>query len=244
MGTIVGLALSLFLAISGSTVLNMWWDRDIDAKMGRTKKRPLSTGELGKNEALRLGLILSLLGVGMAVAMDALYGLVVFGGLFFDVVIYTIWLKRKTCWGIVWGGVSGGMPILAGRVLGFGSIDWIGIVLLLGILFWIPTHILTFSMKYFDDYKAAGIPTFPSTYGFGVTRVTIAVSSIFAALAMGVAAWGIGMTIGYFRILVVLSLGLLTLAAISVFKPTERLNFGLFKYASAYMLSSMLLMIF
>ncbi len=244
MGTIVGLALSLFLAISGSTVLNMWWDRDIDAKMGRTKKRPLSTGELGKNEALRLGLILSLLGVGMAVAMDALYGLVVFGGLFFDVVIYTIWLKRKTCWGIVWGGVSGGMPILAGRVLGFGSIDWIGIVLLLGILFWIPTHMLTFSMKYFDDYKAAGIPTFPSTYGFGVTRVTIAVSSIFAALAMGVAAWGIGMTIGYFRILVVLSLGLLTLAAISVFKPTERLNFGLFKYASAYMLSSMLLMIF
>lgn len=244
MGTIVGLFASLFLSISGSTVLNMWYDRDIDAKMGRTKKRPLSSGAVNDGEVLRLGLTLSLLGVGVAVVMDALYGLIIFAGLFFDVVVYTIWLKRRTCWGIVWGGVSGGMPILAGRALGLGSIDWIGIVLFFGILFWIPTHILTFSMRYFDDYKAAGVPTFPSTYGFSITRVVIAVSSIFAALVMGVAAWGIGMTVGYFRILMVLSLGLLTLSAISVFKPTERVNFGLFKYASAYMLSSMLLMIF
>lgn len=244
MGTIAGLTVSLLLAIAGSTVLNMWWDRDIDAKMGRTKKRPLSTGEVGESEAMRLGVLLSLTGVGMAVAIDALYGLIVFAGLFFDVVVYTMWLKRKTCWSIVWGGVSGGMPILAGRALGMGSIDWIGIVLCLGILFWIPTHILTFSMRYFGDYKSACVPTFPSTYGFGATRITIAVSSIIASLSMGIAAWGIGMTIGYFRILIALSLGLLTLAGLSVFKPTERINFGLFKYASAYMLSSMLLMMF
>ena len=147
MGTIVGLFASLFLAISGSTVLNMWYDRDIDAKMGRTKKRPLSSGAVSDGEVLRLGLTLSLLGVGLAVAMDALYGLIVFAGLFFDVVVYTIWLKRRTCWSIVWGGISGGMPILAGRVLGVGGFDWIGIVLSLGILFWIPTHILTFSMN-------------------------------------------------------------------------------------------------
>jgi protoheme IX farnesyltransferase len=244
MGTIAGLTVSLLLAIAGSTVLNMWWDRDIDAKMGRTKKRPLSTGEVGESEAMRLGVLLSLTGVGMAVAIDALYGLIVFAGLFLDVVVYTMWLKRKTCWSIVWGGVSGGMPILAGRALGMGSIDWIGIVLCLGILFWIPTHILTFSMRYFGDYKSACVPTFPSTYGFGATRITIAVSSIIASLSMGIAAWGIGMTIGYFRILIALSLGLLTLAGLSVFKPTERINSGLFKYASAYMLSSMLLMMF
>lgn len=244
MGTIAGLTVSLLLAIAGSTVLNMWWDRDIDAKMGRTKKRPLSTGEVGESEAMRLGVLLSLTGVGLAVAIDALYGLIVFAGLFFDVVVYTMWLKRKTCWSIVWGGVSGGMPILAGRALGMGSIDWIGIVLCLGILFWIPTHILTFSMRYFGDYKSACVPTFPSTYGFGATRITIAVSSIIASLSMGIAAWGIGMTIGYFRILIALSLGLLTLAGLSVFKPTERINSGLFKYASAYMLSSMLLMMF
>jgi heme o synthase len=240
--TMAGLLASLFLSISGSTILNMWWDRDIDSKMGRTKKRPLASGQIDPNEALRMGLLLSLLGVGLAVAIGALYGLIIFAGLFFDVVIYSMWLKRRTAWGIIWGGISGGMPILAGRVLGYGGFDWIGITLALGILFWIPTHIMTFSMKYHQDYSAAQIPTFPSTYGFHTTRIAIAVSSIFAALAMGLAAWGIGMTIGYMRILAVLSIGLLALAVMSVFKPTERINFGLFKYASLYMLSSMILM--
>jgi heme o synthase len=241
--TMGGLLVSLFLAISGSTILNMWWDRDIDARMARTKNRPLAAGLISPDEALRLGLLLSLLGVGFAVAMDALYGMVIFAGLFFDVVIYSMWLKRRTAWGIIWGGISGGMPILAGRVLGYGGFDWVGIMLSLGILFWIPTHIMTFSMKYYGDYKAAGIPTFPSAYGFHMTRIAIAISSIFAALAIIIAAWGIGMTLGYLSILIVLSVGLLTLAIMSVFKPTERVNFGLFKYASLYMLGSMILMI-
>jgi protoheme IX farnesyltransferase len=242
--TMAGLFVSLVAAISGSTMLNMWWDRDIDAKMGRTQKRPLASGQIDPAEALRVGLALSLLGVGLATALDALYGLVIFAGLFFDVVIYTIWLKRRTCWSIVWGGIAGGMPILAGRALGLGSIDWIGVVLSLGILFWIPTHILTFSMRYHDDYRAAGVPTFPSTYGFGFTRVTIAISSLLAALAMGAAAWGIGMEWGFLRLLAVLSAGLLVLAVATIFRPSERVNFGLFKYASLYMLSSMVLMMF
>ncbi len=124
--TFTGLILSLFLAISGSTILNMWYDHDIDTVMNRTHNRPLAAGTVGLREALRLGLVLSLLGVGLAIAMDPLYGLVVFAGLFFDVVVYTIWLKRKTCWSIVWGGISGGMPILAGRVLAIGRLIWSG----------------------------------------------------------------------------------------------------------------------
>jgi heme o synthase len=242
--TLIGLAGSLFLAISGSTVLNMWYDRDIDSKMKRTHNRPLASGSISQLEALRLGLVLSTVGVVSAVAINPLYGLIVFAGLFFDVVVYTAWLKRRTAWAIIWGGISGGMPILAGRVLSTGSIDWIGIVLSLSILFWIPTHIMTFSMKYHEDYKAAGVPTFPSTYGFSVTRATVAFSSIIAALMIGIAAYGIGMTWGYLRVLFVLSVGLLTLAVSSLLKPSEHLNFGLFKYASLYMLSSMILMMF
>ena len=158
--------------------------------------------------------------------------------------IYTIWLKRRTAWSIVWGGISGGMPILAGRALGLGGIDWIGIVLSISILFWIPTHIMTFNMKYHDDYKTAGVPTFPSAYGFFATRAIVAFSSVIAALMIGIAAYGIGMTWGYLRVLFVLSVGLLTLAVSSLLKPSERLNSGLFKYASLYMLSSMILMMF
>jgi heme o synthase len=241
--TLLGMAASLFLAISGSTVLNMWYDRDIDRIMKRTCKRPLAAGEINPGQVLRLGLLLSILGVGWATWMQSLFGLIVFAGLFFDVVVYTVWLKRRTCWSIIWGGLSGGMPILAGRALGLGSIDWIGIMLALSVLFWIPTHIMTFSLKYRADFQAAGIPTFPSIYGVQFTRATIAVSSVMSALCIGLAAYGVGMTWGYLRMLVVLSAGLLALAAGSIVQPSERVNFGLFKYASLYMLSSMLLIV-
>jgi len=238
----LGLAVSLFLAIAGSTIINMWYDRDIDASMKRTCNRPLASGQVSPTEALRLGLVLSVLGVGMAVVMSPLYGLVVFAGLFFDVVIYTLWLKRRTCWSIVWGGISGGMPILAGRVFGLGHVDGIGILLALAVLFWIPTHILTFSMSYHEDYQAAKIPTFPSIYGFLATRTTIAISSVLAALSISIAGVLIGMEWGFVRLLAVLSAGLLLLAVASIFRPTERVNFGLFKYASLYMLSAMILL--
>ena len=238
----LGLGLSLFAAIAGSTIINMWYDRDIDARMKRTCSRPLASGLVTPTEALRLGLVLSVLGVGLAVAMSPLYGLVVFAGLFFDVIVYTHWLKRRTAWAILWGGISGGMPILAGRALGLGQVDSIGILLTLAVLFWIPTHILTFAMRYFDDYKAAGIPTFPSVYGFQVTRATIAVSSIVAALCIGVAGILIGVQWGFVRLLAVMSAGLLILAVASMTRPSERVNFGLFKYASLYMLAAMVLL--
>ncbi len=242
MTTILALTGSLLLSISGSTALNMWYDRDIDAKMPRTSNRPLSTGDTKPREALIFGLVLSIIGIGWAFVLDPLYGILVFAGLFFDVVVYTIWLKRRTAWSIVWGGISGGMPILAGRALGIGYIDWIGIALAAAVLFWIPTHILTFSMRYHEDYKAANIPTFPSVYNNQTTRLIIAVSSVLTALAMGLAAIGVGMTWGFLRLMAVLSVGLLVLAVSSLTLPSERITFGLFKYASLYMLSSMLLL--
>lgn len=243
LGTLAGLFVSLSAAISGSTVLNMWWDRDIDAKMERTKNRPLASGSIVPADALWIGLLLSTFGVGVAALMDPLYAVIIFAGLFFDVVIYTMWLKRRTCWSILWGGVSGGMPILAGRALGLGALDWIGIMLSLGILFWIPTHILTFSMRYADDYQSAGIPTFVSTYGPRFTRKIIAISSVLAALAMGISAWGFGMAWGFLRLLAVLSVGLLLLAVDITFQPSDRVNYGLFKYASVYMLAAMILVV-
>ena len=243
-GTMVGLAASLFLSISGSTILNMWYDRDIDAKMGRTAKRPLASGLVSADEVLRVGLLISAFGVGLAALMSPLYGLIIFAGLFFDVVVYTIWLKRKTAWAIVWGGISGGMPILAGRALGLGTVDWIGIALTFAVLFWIPTHILTFSIRYRKDYAAAGVPTFPSTYGDAFTQKVIAISSVFAAITIVVAAYGVGTEWGFLRLLAVLAGGLLTLAIASVVRPSEKINFGLFKYASLYMLSAMILLMF
>jgi len=241
---IAGLLGSLFLTVSGSTILNMVYDRDIDQMMNRTKKRPLAAGEITVTEALILGIIVSFLGLFWAFSLSVLYGWVVFAGLFLDVIVYTIWLKRKTAWSIVWGGISGGMPILAGRVLGLGEIDFIGVLLSVAILLWIPTHILTFSMKYFDDYSRAAVPTFPSTYGHRNTRIIIALSSLGAALAIGLGAVALGLSWGYIRLLIVLTIGIVGLAFMSIFRPSEAVNFGLFKYASIYMMSSMLILAF
>jgi len=237
-----GLVFSLLLSISGSTVLNMWYDRDIDSVMNRTHHRPIASGIVSAKEALWLGMILSAAGVGLAALLSPLYGLLIFGGIFFDVIIYTILLKRRTCWSIVWGGIAGGMPILAGRALGMGNVDGIGIMLALAVLLWIPTHILTFSMRYREDYAAAGIPTFPSTYGDQPTRAVIALASILAAVVMGSAAILIGVRQGSLHLLGILSGGLLVMAVLMLLKPSSRLNFHLFKYASVYMLASMLLL--
>ncbi len=234
---------SLFLAISGSTILNMWWDRDIDSKMKRTHMRPTSTGKVTAGEVLNLGLLISTIGVGWALLLNLPYGIIVFAGLFFDVCVYSMVLKRRTCWSIVWGGIAGAMPVLSGRVLAIGRIDAIGILLSAAILFWIPTHTLTFSLKFFDDYQSAGIPTFPTTYGIGFTRLVIAISSIIAALAMSIASIWIGVAEGILALIIILSAVLLFLAATVLFRPSDQTNLRLYKYASIYMLCTMLLII-
>jgi heme o synthase len=239
--TLFGLTGSLFLAVSGSTMLNMWYDRDIDAKMKRTCSRPLSNGTVEPGEVLRFGLLITLLGVLWAALMSPLYGLIVFAGWFFDMVVYTLWLKRRTPWSIVWGGIAGAMPVLAGRSLGLGAVDWIGLLLALSVLLWIPPHILPFSMRYFEDYRLAGIPTFPAAYGFPATRLIIAVSSVLAGLSMGIAAIGLGLTQGFLHLIGLLAGGLLILALYTLWRPSDKANFTLYKYASLYMLFSMLL---
>ena len=102
---------------------------------------------------------------------------------------------------------------------------------------------MPFSMKFAQDYEAACVPTFPSTYGLPFTRATIAVSSILAAISMIAAAIGIGMDWGFLRLLGVLSAGLLVLAFTITYRPSDRVNFGLFKYASLYMLAAMILVV-
>ncbi len=243
LGDLLSLIGSLFLTVSGSTVLNMVWDRDIDARMNRTKRRPLPAGVIDSREAWIIGLSLSILGLLWAIYLNWLFALVIFAGLFTDVVVYTIWLKRRTAWSILWGGISGGMPILAGRVLGVGAVDGVGMLFMIGILFWIPTHILTFSIKYAEDYASAGIPTFPSSYGVNRTRLMIAVSSLLSAASIVISGILMNLTTGYLRLIIVLAVGLTGLAMGSMFNASERINFGLFKYASLFMMTSMFMVI-
>jgi protoheme IX farnesyltransferase len=242
--TLLAVTGSLFLSISGSTILNMVYDCDIDARMQRTMRRPLQCGEVSASEALLVGMIAAYLGIFWAASLSPIYGLVVFAGLFFDVIVYTVWLKRRTSWSVVWGGISGGMPVLAGRAMGMNGIDLIGVLLALAVLFWIPTHMLTFGIKYAADYRRAGVPVFANTLGERVTRLIIGGSTALAAMVMVSAVWLIDLAAGCLYATIGLGTGLVIFTLASIMMRSPRLNFGVFKLASLYMLSSMGLIIF
>ncbi len=234
---------SLFLAVSGSTVLNMVYDRDIDARMQRTAHRPLPSGKVAPVEALVAGLAMTLGGLIWSFSLDLRYGEVVTAGVLLDVLVYTMLLKRRTAFSILLGGLSGGMPALAGRVLAVGEVDLLGALLALGVLLWIPTHIMTFSIKYAEDYHAAGLPTFPAVYGVQVTRWIIAGSTVLSVLVMVWAGAVMGVTSGIHIALAILGLVLVGMVLVSIILPKPGLNFILYKGASIYMLCAMLFLI-
>lgn len=237
------MVISLFLTISGTTVLNMVWDRDIDSRMNRTNHRPLPSGEISTSEATVYGTALLLAGLSIGLLLSLPYALVLFSGFFIDFVIYTIWLKRISAWSIVWGGISGGMPVLAGRVMGLGHVDWIGLLLSLAVVLWIPTHIMTFNIRYYKDYEKARIPTFASSYGMQATRVIIALSAITSALAFGLGALLIGLEWGYLRVMITVATILIGYSLYSLLRPNSKVNYHIFKMASFYMVIVMLIII-
>lgn len=242
-GSLGAMMASMWLAITGSTVFNMVLDRDIDALMLRTQRRPLPAGTVSLGEAVVLATVLSVAGIGWATAMAPLYGLIVAAGLVLDVVVYAALLKRRTPFSILIGGVSGGMPILAGRALATGTVDAVGVLLGLGVLLWIPLHILTFSISKADDYARAGIPTIPARYGLVATRWLISVTIVLAALAIWAATRQL-MLPGVVDLALAgaaITLALLTLAGLA--RPRPVIEFVCYKGASIYMLAAMLAII-
>jgi protoheme IX farnesyltransferase len=236
------MATALLFSISGCTALNMFLDRDIDARMPRTADRPLPAGAVQPAEALVFGVLLSALGLWLSFALDLPFGLVVTAGFVLDLLIYTAWLKRRTPFSIILGGISGGMPILAGRVLGLGLVDAIGVLLAGSVLLWIPSHILTLAIRYADDYERAGVPMWPNVYGPRATQLFIATANLLNTLILTSA--GAMLRIGRIPLLLLLgtSLGMFILSALQLVAPTEQRNWVLFKAASLYMVASSLLL--
>jgi protoheme IX farnesyltransferase len=237
-GELVAAALALMGAVAGCTVLNMVLDRDIDARMGRTARRPLPTGHISVRSALMFGLALSVSGLVLAWVLSPLFGLIVSLGFGIDLGIYTIWLKRRTPLSILWGGIAGGMPALAGRALALGRVDLVGILLAAGVLLWIPAHILTLAIHYAREYRLAGVPVWPNVYGPAATRRVIALATLLDAAVLGTAGWLLGIHPVTLGVLVALGAGLTGLSIVVLIRPTERLNWVLFKFASLYMLGA------
>ena len=151
-----------YLAAGGANVLNMYLDRDIDAKMKRTKNRPLVTGEVSPQAALTFGLVLSALSVAYLWAfVNAPSALLALGAILLYVVFYTMILKRRTSQNIVWGGIAGCMPVLIGWSAVTGSVSWTAFFLFLVIFFWTPPHYWPLAERFTQDYARAEVPMLP-----------------------------------------------------------------------------------
>ncbi len=237
-GELLAAALALTGAIAGCTALNMVLDRDIDARMGRTTRRPLPAGRMSVRAAVLFGLALSLPGLALSWALSPLFGLIVTLGFAIDLGVYTLWLKRRTPLSILFGGISGGMPALAGRALALGRVDLVGVLLAAGVLLWIPAHILTLATHYAREYHLAGVPVWPNVYGPAATRRVIAIATLLDVAVLGTAGWLLRIHPATLGILAALGAGLTGLSIAVLIRPTERLNWVLFKFASLYMLGA------
>ena len=233
------LFLSLYLAISGSTVLNMYIDKDIDAIMERTKNRPLPSGKVTPLTVLIIGTVLTILGILLSsLTLNWLTTLVIFLGFFFDVVVYTVLLKRRTKFSIIFGGIAGGLPALAGRITVLGTLDWIGFLFLIFVLAWIPVHILTIALipKNFKGYKDAGIPMWPIVSSETQTMRVIAIGAFISSIALYEVARLLGAHAAIRIIWGCCCAIIIILVVKSLIKPSNKLTFIIFKIASLYMI--------
>jgi heme o synthase len=152
------------LAAGGANVLNCYLDRDIDALMHRTAHRPSATGQISGTRTVIFGVFLSVLSVlVLAATVNFLSAALGAFAIALYVIGYTLLLKRRTSQNIVWGGAAGCMPVLIGWSAVTDSLSLTPLILFLIVFFWTPPHYWPLSLRYREDYAAAGVPMLPVT---------------------------------------------------------------------------------
>jgi len=171
--------LCIAIGAGAAGALNMWYDRDIDAVMRRTRKRPIPDGRIGADDALAYGILLSagsVLVMWLATNWAAALGLA--GSILFYVLVYTMWLKRRTAQNIVIGGAAGAFPPVIGWLAVTGTLDVMPL-LMFGIIFlWTPPHFWALSLFAHADYERAGVPMLPVVAGARETRRQVVIYTL------------------------------------------------------------------
>lgn len=243
-GGVGGLSLGGWLMALGAIVagcasadtLTCYLDRDIDALMDRTKARPLPGKRIDPPEkALLWGLVLAGLSLAVSYAIHPLALLWMFIGLFDNVVVYSLLVKRRSCTNILLGSISGGMPALFGWAAVRGDVTWTPVLISLLVITWTPNHIWNLAIRYRADYARANVPMLPV-----VTNLRRAVNLIVMSVVLMVAEsilLGIIGGFGPLYICVAILGGLASLLGhIYLYvRPTERNAWLMFKLSSLYL---------
>jgi protoheme IX farnesyltransferase len=241
LSTLFWVSLGLFFAVAGSTLLNMVIDSDIDALMDRTKFRPIPSGRITPSTVFKHGLFFTFTGLFIVgLFLNVVTMLVVLGGVFFDVIVYSIFLKRRTRYSIIVGGIAGGLPSIAGRAAVIGTIDIISIAMAFFVLSWIPLHILTLALvpKNLEGYRNANVPMWPVISSQSSTIRVISLSAILCSLAIVQTGYFLGIYILLFIPLLIFSFYVIILSILNLKQPSTQRTFQLFKLASIYMIVS------
>ena len=167
------------LASAGSSALNHYYDRDIDPLMKRTSTRPIPDGRIKPNQVLVYGLAVSVVSVVYgALALNYVSAFFIALGIFFYVIIYTVWLKRLNSSNIVIGGFAGSAAAMAGWAAATGSMDILGFLIGFLVFVWTPSHFWCLAMKMKDEYSEAKVPMLPVLIGMEKTSKYILINTL------------------------------------------------------------------
>ena len=184
--------LCIAVAAGACGAINMWYDRDIDAIMHRTRNRPIPTGRIEPGAALGYGVTLAVGAVVvMYLAINLAAAVVLALSIAFYVFVYTVWLKRRTPQNIVIGGAAGAFPAVVGWAAVTGSVDMVPLILFAIVFFWTPPHFWSLALFANADYQRAGVPMLPVVAGAKETRRQIVIYTLLL-LPLSLAPWWIG----------------------------------------------------
>jgi protoheme IX farnesyltransferase len=185
--------LCIALGAGAAGALNQWYEADLDAHMRRTAQRPLPAGRMDRQTALHFGVGLGAFSVIlMDFAVNHLAALLLAASILFYVMIYTVWLKRRTAQNIVIGGAAGAFPPLIGWAAATGDVTAMPILLFAIIFLWTPPHFWALSLFVRSDYAAAKVPMLPVVAGITSTRRHIFIYTL-PMVAAAVAPWPLGL---------------------------------------------------
>lgn len=242
-GTMLLTALGGTLASAGASALNQYWDRDMDAKMARTARRPIPSGRVSPANALIFGLALVAWSVFVLSFVNWLTALLALGGAIYYVVIYTIILKRNTVVNILIGGGAGAMPVLVGWAAVQNSLSFEAFILFLIIFYWTPPHSWALALLVGADYARAEVPMMPVARGETITRQQILLYSVqlFLISLLPVMFGSLGGI--YFVGVVLLGGGMIYMAARLIRQTDKAFTRATYKYTTAYLAALFFIMI-
>ena len=223
------------LASAGSSALNHYYDKDIDPKMKRTSTRPIPSGRISAKNVLIYGVVVSSASVIYAAfTLNLVSTFFIALGIFFYVVIYTVWLKRLNSSNIVIGGFAGSAASMAGWSAATGSMDLLGFLVGFLVFVWTPSHFWCLAMKLRDDYAEAKIPMLPVIIGMQKTSKYILVNTaILLPYSIMLYAFGLGLVYLAFA---VISGGLMLAYHYKLTKnPTSEFAWKAYKVTAPYL---------